>query len=106
MARRHEAPNGGGFFNSNATHPYENPTPLSNFIQMLSIFLIPSGLTYYLGRMVRNQKHGWAVWGAMFILFLAAALICWWAESSGNLRLNVLGLSPGIGAFIAGSIVA
>ena len=62
--------NGGGFFNANATHPYENPTPLSNFIQMLSIFLIPSGLTYYLGRMVKNQKHGWAVWAAMAILFL------------------------------------
>ena len=63
--------NGGGFFNANAAHPYENPTPLSNFIQMLSIFLIPSGLTYYLGRMVKNQKHGWAVWRAMAILFLA-----------------------------------
>ena len=62
--------NGGGFFNANASHPYENPTPLSNFIQMLSIFLIPSGLTYYLGRMVKNQKHGWAVWAAMAILFL------------------------------------
>ena len=57
--------NGGGFFNANASHPYENPTPLSNFFQMLSIFLIPSGLTYYLGRMVKNQKHGWAVWSAM-----------------------------------------
>ena len=62
--------NGGGFFNANAAHPYENPTPLSNFIQMLSIFLIPSGLTYYLGRMVKNQKHGWAVWGAMSSSFL------------------------------------
>ena len=61
--------NGGGFTNANAAHPYENPTPLSNFIQMLSIFLIPSGLTYYLGRMVKNQRHGWAVWGAMAVLF-------------------------------------
>jgi len=84
--------NGGGFFNANASHPYENPTPLSNFIQMLSIFLIPSGLTYYLGRMVRNQKHGWAVWAAMAILFLSAFTICWWAESSGNTRLHVLGV--------------
>ena len=89
--------NGGGFFNANAAHPYENPTPLSNFIQMLSIFLIPSGLTYYLGRMVKNQKHGWAVWGAMAALFLAAFLVCWWAESAGNPRLYALGVSSGGG---------
>lgn len=86
--------NGGGFFNANAAHPYENPTPLSNFIQMLAIFLIPSGLTYYLGRKVKNQKHGWAVWSAMAILFLAAALVCWRAESVGNPRLQALGLDP------------
>jgi len=86
--------NGGGFVNSNASHPYENPTPLSNFIQMLSIFLIPSGLTYYLGRMVRKQKHGWAVWGAMAILFLGAVLVCWWAEDAGNPRLYALGVDP------------
>jgi len=84
--------NGGGFFNANASHPYENPTPLSNFIQMLSIFLIPSSLTYYLGRMVRNQKHGWAVWAAMAILFLGAFMLCWWAESAGNTRLHSLGI--------------
>ena len=83
-----------GFFNANAAHPYENPTPLSNFIQMLSIFLIPSGLTYYLGRKVRNQKHGWAVWSAMAIVFLAAALVCWRAESAGNPRLQALGIDP------------
>ena len=86
--------NGGGFFNANASHPYENPTPLSNFFQMLAIFLIPSGLTYYLGRMVKNQKHGWAVWSAMTILFLSAFLICWYAESAGNPRLQALGLDP------------
>jgi potassium-transporting ATPase potassium-binding subunit len=86
--------NGGGFFNANASHPYENPTPLSNFILMLSIFLIPSGLTYYLGRMVRNQKHGWAVWAAMTFLFVAAALVCWGAEASGNPRLHALGVDP------------
>jgi K+-transporting ATPase ATPase A chain len=86
--------NGGGFVNANASHPYENPTPLSNFIQMLSIFLIPSGLTYYLGRMVRKQKHGWAVWGAMAILFLSAVLVCWWAEDGGNPRLSALGVDP------------
>ncbi|MCX5801746.1 MAG: potassium-transporting ATPase subunit KdpA [Candidatus Eisenbacteria bacterium] len=89
--------NGGGFFNANASHPYENPTPLSNFVQMLSIFLIPSGLTYYLGRTVRNQKHGWAVWGAMLFLFLSALLVCWWAESAGNPRLHALGVNPADG---------
>ena len=89
--------NGGGFFNANAAHPYENPTPLSNFFQMLSIFLIPSGLTYYLGRKVKNQKHGWAVWAAMAALFLTAVLVCWWAESAGNPRLYALGVSSGGG---------
>jgi K+-transporting ATPase ATPase A chain len=64
---------------------------------MLSIFLIPSGLTYYLGRMVKNQKHGWAVWAAMFILFLAGVMVCWWAESAGNPRLHALGLDPAAG---------
>jgi len=76
--------NGGGYVNANAAHPFENPTPLSNFLQMLSIFSIGSGLTYYLGRMVKNQKHGWAVWGAMTTLFLAGVLLCWWAEAKGN----------------------
>jgi K+-transporting ATPase ATPase A chain len=86
--------NGGGFFNANAAHPYENPTPLSNFIQMLAILLIPSGLTYYLGRKVKNQRHGWAVWSAMAVLFLAAALVCWKAETAGNARLRALGVDP------------
>lgn len=89
--------NGGGFFNANAAHPYENPTPLSNFLQMLSIFLIPSGLTYYLGRMVKKQRHGWAVWNAMAILFVAALLVCWSAESAGNPRLHTLGVDPASG---------
>jgi len=89
--------NGGGFFNANAAHPYENPTPLSNFVQMLAIFLIPSGLTYYLGRKVRNQKHGWAVWSAMAVLFLAAVLVCWKAEAAGNTRLQALGVDPAAG---------
>ncbi len=84
--------NGGGFFNANASHPFENPTPLSNFIQMLSIFLIPSGLTYTLGRMVKNQKHGWAVWAAMFILFFAGVMVTWRAESVGNPGLHALGV--------------
>jgi len=86
--------NGGGYTNANAAHPYENPTPLSNFLQIFSIFLIPSGLTWYLGRMVKNQKHGWAVWGAMAVLFLAAVLVCWWAEGAGNPRLHALGVDP------------
>src|SRR6202008_4551561 len=76
--------NGGGYVNANAAHPFENPTPLSNFFQMLSIFSIGSGLTYYLGRMVKNQKHGWTVWAAMLILFVGGVLLCWWAEANGN----------------------
>ena len=76
--------NGGGYTNANAAHPFENPTPLSNFFQILSIFAIPSALTYYLGRMVRNQRHGWAVWGAMFTMFMVGTLVCWKAEASGN----------------------
>jgi K+-transporting ATPase ATPase A chain len=84
--------NGGGFFNANASHPFENPTPLSNFLQILSIFLIPSGLTYTLGRMVKNQGHGWTVWGVMLALFLAGVLTCWWAEAAGNPRIHSLGV--------------
>jgi len=76
--------NGGGYVNANAAHPFENPTPLSNFLQMLSIFSIGSGLTYYLGRMVRNQKHGWTVWAVMTALFVGGVLLAWWAESNGN----------------------
>ena len=86
--------NGGGFTNANAAHPFENPTPLSNFIQMLSIFAIPSALTYYFGRVVKNQKHGWAVWAAMAIIFVGGVLVCWKAESSGNPRLTALGVAP------------
>jgi K+-transporting ATPase ATPase A chain len=76
--------NGGGFFNANAAHPFENPTPLSNFIQMLSIFAIPSALTWWLGRTLKNQRHGWAVWSAMFVMFVVGVLVCWKAEASGN----------------------
>ncbi len=89
--------NGGGFTNANAAHPYENPTPLSNFLQMLSIFLIPSGLTYYLGRMVGNQRHGWTVWAVMALVFLAGVTLCWWAESAGNPRLAALGVDAADG---------
>jgi potassium-transporting ATPase potassium-binding subunit len=76
--------NGGGFFNANSAHPYENPTPFSNFLEMLLIFMIPSSLTYTLGRMTGSQKHGWAVWSAMAIIFLAAVSVAYWAESRGN----------------------
>jgi K+-transporting ATPase ATPase A chain len=76
--------NGGGNTNANASHPYENPTPLSNFLQMLSIFAIGSGLTWYLGRMTKNQAHGWAVWATMLVLFLAGVGIAWYSEAAGN----------------------
>jgi K+-transporting ATPase ATPase A chain len=84
--------NGGGYFNANAAYPFENPTPLSNFIQMLSIFAIGSGLTYYLGRMVKNQAHGWSVWAAMMALFLAGVLLCWHSEAVGNPIHQQLGI--------------
>ena len=76
--------NGGGYYNANTAHPFENPTPLSNFLQMLSIFAIPSALTWWLGRTLKNQRHGWAVWSAMAIMFIVGALVCWQAEASGN----------------------
>ncbi len=76
--------NGGGFFNANSAHPFENPTPLSNLLQMLSIFAIPAGLTYTLGRMTASPRHGWAVWAAMAILFFAGVTTAYWAESRGN----------------------
>lgn len=84
--------NGGGFTNANSAHPYENPTPLSNLLEMLSILLIPSALTYYFGRAVRNQRHGWSIWAAMTALFLVGFLVCWWAETEGNIRLKALGV--------------
>ena len=89
--------NGGGYTNANASHPFENPTPLSNFIQMLSVFSIGSGLTYYLGRMVKNQAHGWSVWAAMMALFLAGVLLCWHAEAAGNPIHQQLGLAAANG---------
>jgi len=76
--------NGGGFFNANSAHPFENPTPFSNFLQLLMIFAIPSGLTYTLGRMTGSQRHGWAVWAAMAFLFLAGVTTAYWAEARGN----------------------
>jgi K+-transporting ATPase ATPase A chain len=76
--------NGGGFFNVNSAHPFENPTPLTNLLQILAIFLIPTGLVYAYGRMVKNARHGWAIWAAMFVLFFAGITTAYWAEARGN----------------------
>jgi potassium-transporting ATPase potassium-binding subunit len=76
--------NGGGFFGANSAHPFENPSPFSNFFQLILIFAIPSGLTYTLGRMTGSQRHGWAVWAAMTFLFLAGVTTAYWAEARGN----------------------
>ncbi len=92
MAIKMLGTNGGGYYNANAAHPFENPTPLSDFIQMISIFAIPSALTYYLGRMVKQQSHGWAVWAAMFMLFIVGALFLWRMEAIGNPRFAGLGI--------------
>jgi K+-transporting ATPase ATPase A chain len=80
--------NGGGFFNANSAHPFENPTPLSNFLEMLSIFLLPAGLAISLGQMVGSPKHGWAVLAAMVVLWFAGTTICYWAESQPNPMLH------------------
>jgi K+-transporting ATPase ATPase A chain len=76
--------NGGGFFNANSAHPFENPTPLTNFVSMLAIFLVPAGLLYAFGRWVKNQQHGWALWAASFVLFFSGVSIAYWAEARGN----------------------
>jgi K+-transporting ATPase ATPase A chain len=76
--------NGGGFFNANSAHPFENPTPWTNFWQMLAIFAIPAALTYTYGRMAKNQKHGWALWAAMYALFIGGVATAYWAEARGN----------------------
>jgi K+-transporting ATPase ATPase A chain len=76
--------NGGGFFNANSAHPFESPTPWTNFLSVLAIFLIPSALVYYLGRAVKNVAHGWSVWAAMFVLFISGVGVTYWAEARGN----------------------
>jgi K+-transporting ATPase ATPase A chain len=76
--------NGGGFFNANSSHPYENPTPLSNMLQMILIFSLGAGLTYMFGKMVRDTRQGWAIFGAMAAMFLVGVFICYWAEQRGN----------------------
>ncbi len=92
--------NGGGFFNTNDAHPFENPTPLTNLIALFSIFAISAGLTYTLGRMTGSPKHGWAVWSAMAVLFLVGVLVTYWSEARGNPLLGgtdqtVTAMQPG-----------
>jgi K+-transporting ATPase ATPase A chain len=84
--------NGGGFFNANSSHPFENPTPLSNLLQMFLIFVIPAGLTYTFGRMVKDTRQGWAVFGAFAVMFLAGVFVAYPAEQAGNPILTKLGI--------------
>jgi K+-transporting ATPase ATPase A chain len=85
--------NGGGFFNANSAHPFENPSPLSNLLEMLLIFLIPAGLTYTFGKMARDQRQGWAIFAAMAVLFLIGVGVCYWAEGQPNPALHGLGVN-------------
>lgn len=94
--------NGGGFFNANSAHPYENPTPLSNFLQVLAIFIIPAGLTYTFGRFVGNQKQGWVLFAAMLILFVAGVSGIYWAEHTGNPILSHIGVNQTLSAAQSG----
>src|SRR6476646_692886 len=87
--------NGGGFFNANAAHPFENPTALSNFVQMISIFALGAALTNVFGRMVGNQRQGWAILAAMAVLFVAGVFVTYWAEAHGNDIVNAMGLTGG-----------
>jgi potassium-transporting ATPase potassium-binding subunit len=87
--------NGGGFFNANAAHPFENPTALSNFVQMLSIFALGAALTNVFGRMVGNQRQGWAILAVMGVLFTAGVTVTYWAEANGTSALDALGLTGG-----------
>jgi K+-transporting ATPase ATPase A chain len=90
--------NGGGFFNANSAHPFENPTPLTNFLEMICIFAISAGFTYTLGDMTGSRKHGWAVWGAMAFLFLAGVTTAYWAEARGNPLLTAAGADQSVTA--------
>ncbi len=94
--------NGGGFFNTNSAHPFENPTPFTNLIELLAIFAIGAGLTYTLGRMTGSQRHGWAVLAAMVLLFLAGVLVAYWAEALGNPLLANLGVDQTASSLHAG----
>jgi len=90
--------NGGGFFNANSAHPYENPTPLTNFVQMLSIFLIPAGLCFAFGRMVGDRRQGWTIYVAMFVLFAAGAIAAMTFEQQGNPQFAALGVDQSVTA--------
>src|SRR4030081_1364993 len=87
--------NGGGFFNANAAHPFENPTALSNFVQMISIFALGAALTNVFGRMVGNQRQGWAILAVMGVLFIAGVTVTYWAEANGTTAMHALGLAGG-----------
>jgi len=94
--------NGGGFFNANSAHPFENPTPLSNFVQLIAIFVIPAGLTYTFGVMVGDRRQGWAIFSACAVMFLIGAFVCYWAEQKGNpilqkmaIEAHATGTQPG-----------
>ena len=87
--------NGGGFFNANAAHPFENATALSNFVQMLSILVLGAAMTNVFGRMIGNPRQGWAILAAMGVLFIAGVAVCYWAEANGTATLNALGLAGG-----------
>lgn len=87
--------NGGGFFNANAAHPFENPDAVSNLIQMLSIFVVGAALTNVFGRMVGNQRQGWAILASMGVLFIAGVAVCYWAEAAGNPLVHALGIDGG-----------
>ena len=87
--------NGGGFFNANAAHPFENPTALSNFVQMISIFALGAALTNVFGRMVGNQRQGWAILAVMGVLFIAGVIVCYWSEANGTEMMHALGLTGG-----------
>jgi K+-transporting ATPase ATPase A chain len=94
--------NGGGFMNANSAHPFENPTPLTNFFEMVCIFAISAGLTYTLGQMTGSPKHGWAVWGAMAFLFLAGVTTAYWSEARGNPLLTAAGADQSVTALSYG----
>jgi potassium-transporting ATPase potassium-binding subunit len=95
MMIKHLGTNGGGFFNANAAHPFENPTALTNFIHMLAIFVLGAAMTNVFGRMVGNQRQGWAILGVMGVLFIAGVVVCYWAEANGTAALDALGLTGG-----------
>jgi K+-transporting ATPase ATPase A chain len=95
MMIKHLGTNGGGFFNANAAHPFENPTALTNLIHMLAIFALGASLTNVFGRMVGNQRQGWAILGIMGVLFIAGVVVCYWAEANGTAALDALGLTGG-----------